>query len=101
MRAFQARKVADHIKKSPYPVIVCGDFNDTPVSYAYRKVKGELKDAFVEAGWGISNSYNGELPSFRIDYILHDKKFKAVNYSRDRVVYSDHFPVRCRLSMEQ
>lgn len=101
MRAFQARKVADHIKKSPYPVIVCGDFNDTPVSYAYRKVKGELKDAFVEAGWGISNSYNGELPSFRIDYILYDKKFKAVNYSRDRVIYSDHFPVRCRLRLGQ
>jgi endonuclease/exonuclease/phosphatase family metal-dependent hydrolase len=100
MRAFQARKVSDHIKKSPYPVIVCGDFNDTPVSYAYRKVKGELKDAFVESGWGISNSYNGELPSFRIDYILYDKKFVSGNYKRDRVNYSDHFPVRCQLRLK-
>lgn len=100
LRAFQARKVADHIRKSPYPVIVCGDFNDTPVSYAYRKVRGDLKDAFVEAGWGVSNSYNGELPSFRIDYILYDKKFIVGNYKRDRVYFSDHFPVRCQLSAE-
>lgn len=100
IRALQARKVAEHIRKSPYPVIVCGDFNDTPVSYAYRKVRGDLKDAFVEAGWGISNSYNGELPSFRIDYILYDQKFVAWNYKCDRVYLSDHFPVHCKLSVE-
>ena len=100
IRAIQSRKIADHISKSPYPVIVCGDFNDTPVSYAYRQVRGDLKDAFVEAGWGISNSYNGELPSFRIDYILFDKKFVAGNYQRDRVPFSDHFPVRCQLKTD-
>lgn len=99
-RAFQARKVADHILKSPYPVLVCGDFNDTPVSYAYRKVRGELKDAFVGSGWGLSNTYNGELPSFRIDYILFNSKFKAGNYKRDRIYLSDHFPVRCLISIE-
>jgi endonuclease/exonuclease/phosphatase family metal-dependent hydrolase len=98
IRALQSRILADHIKKSPYPVIVSGDFNDTPVSYAYRQVRGDLKDAFVEAGWGISNSYNGELPSFRIDYILYDHKFAAVNYNRDRLPFSDHFPVRCTLT---
>jgi endonuclease/exonuclease/phosphatase family metal-dependent hydrolase len=100
LRALQARIVSDHIKKSPYPVIVCGDFNDTPVSYAYRQVRGDLNDAFVEAGWGISNSYNGELPSFRIDYILYDHKLAAANYKRDRVPFSDHFPVRCTLREE-
>lgn len=97
LRAVQSRKIADHISKSPYPVIVCGDFNDTPISYAYRQVRGDLKDAFVEAGWGISNTYNGELPSFRIDYILFNQNFIARNYQRDRVPYSDHFPVRCQL----
>jgi endonuclease/exonuclease/phosphatase family metal-dependent hydrolase len=100
MRALQARKVADHIRRSPFPVIVCGDFNDTPVSYAYRKVRGELKDTFVEAGWGISNTYNGVLPSFRIDYILCSQRFDVRNYQRDRVYLSDHFPVRSQLFLE-
>lgn len=100
LRAFQARKVAEHILKSPYPVIVCGDFNDTPVSYAYRTVRGDLKDAFVESGWGISNTYNGVLPSFRIDYILYDQKFAGGNYKRDWVYLSDHFPVRCQLNID-
>jgi endonuclease/exonuclease/phosphatase family metal-dependent hydrolase len=99
-RALQSRKLADHIRKSPYPVIVCGDFNDTPVSYAYRKVRGDLKDAFVESGWGISNTYNGQLPSFRIDYILYDRLFTGWNYKRDRIHLSDHFPVSCKLSPE-
>lgn len=99
-RALQVRKVANHIKTSPYPVIVCGDFNDTPVSYAYRTVRGDLKDAFVEAGWGISNTYNGILPSFRIDYILCSQKFAVKNYKRDKVYLSDHFPVRSQLFLE-
>ena len=100
MRAFQARKVASHISHSPYPVVVCGDFNDTPCSYAYRTVRGELKDAFVEKGWGISNTYNGVLPSFRIDYILCNQKFIVRSYNRDRVYLSDHFPVRSQLFLE-
>ena len=97
-RAFQARSLADHISKSPYPVVVCGDFNDTPVSYAYREVRGNLKDAFVESGWGVSNTYNGLLPSFRIDYILAGERFVLSNYKREKVNLSDHFPVRCQLS---
>lgn len=98
-RASQARMVADHIGKSPYPVIVCGDFNDTPVSYTYRKVRGKLRDAFVESGWGISNTYNGKLPSFRIDYILSDKKFTISDYECDHVYFSDHFPIHCEINM--
>lgn len=100
LRAYQARKLAEHIRNSPYPVIICGDFNDTPVSYTYRKVRGNLNDAFIESGWGTSNTYNGELPSFRIDYILYDQKFTAQNYQRDRVFFSDHFPIHCQISVE-
>ena len=66
-RASQANLVSENIKKSPYSTIVCGDFNDTPVSYAYRKMKGDLYDSFKEKGTGISNTYNGKIPSFRID----------------------------------
>jgi endonuclease/exonuclease/phosphatase family metal-dependent hydrolase len=92
-RARQARTVADHVKKCPYPIIVCGDFNDTPLSYTYHILSKELNDAFSEAGFGISNTYIGFLPLFRIDYILHSKRFKATSYQSERVALSDHFPV--------
>jgi endonuclease/exonuclease/phosphatase family metal-dependent hydrolase len=95
IRAFQARKVAEHIKNCPYPIVVCGDFNDTPCSYTYRKVLGNMKDSFVESGFGISNTYHGILPSIRIDYILHSNQYHSHNYKRDRVIYSDHYPISC------
>ena len=93
IRARQARAVEAHIRKSPYSVIVCGDFNDTPLSYTYHIIGTQLKDAFTEAGFGFSHTYNGFLPSFRIDYILFSSRFKAVSYRCDRVDLSDHFPV--------
>ena len=92
-RALQARNIAEHIKQSPYPVLVCGDFNDTPTSYAYHIVSKDLQDAFVESGKGIGNSYNGKFPSFRIDYILHSNDFKAYNFEVKKINYSDHFPI--------
>jgi endonuclease/exonuclease/phosphatase family metal-dependent hydrolase len=97
IRARQARTVAAHIRKCPYPVIVCGDFNDTPLSYTYHILGRELKDAFTEAGFGFSHTYNGFLPSFRIDYILFSQKFKAISYRCERVDLSDHFPVMATL----
>ncbi len=92
-RALQAQMISRHIENSAYPVIVCGDFNDTPVSYVYQKMRGDLKDAFVESGKGFSGTYNGKLPSFRIDYILFDPKFEAYNFERDKLNLSDHFPI--------
>ena len=97
-RSEHADRLREHINHSPYPVIVCGDFNDTPVSYAYHTVRGQdLKDAFIESGTGIGNSYLGRLPSFRIDYILHSSKFEGYNFTVDKVNYSDHYPVSCKL----
>ncbi|MEI6695887.1 MAG: endonuclease/exonuclease/phosphatase family protein [Bacteroidota bacterium] len=96
-RASQARTIADHIKQSPYPVLVCGDFNDPPVSYAYHIVSQNLKDAFIESGRGIGNSYNGKFPSFRIDYILHSSEFSAYDFEVKKADYSDHFPVVARI----
>jgi len=98
-RSEQAIKLRIHMDESPYPIIVCGDFNDTPVSYSYHKVKGGLKDAFVESGQGIGNTYNGKLPSFRIDYILHDRIFESFDFKVGKQTFSDHFPVICKLSI--
>ena len=60
--------------------MVCGDFNDTPVSYTYRRVSRKLQDAFREAGRGYSHTYRGFFDMLRIDYVLYDKHFKALGY---------------------
>ena len=98
VRAQQVETLSSHIMQSPYPVIICGDFNDPPTSYSYRKVRGNHKDAFVEAGSGRSTTYDiGRIASLRIDYILYSDVFKAYSYESPRVYLSDHFPVMCRL----
>lgn len=96
-RAEQTDKISAHIVDCPYPVIVAGDFNDTPVSYTYRKLKKGLRDSFKESGSGIGATYNGHFPSLRIDYIFHDKKMKCVDYSVIKNTYSDHYPIICKL----
>lgn len=92
-RSIQATLVKDHMKKSPYPVIVAGDFNDTPVSYAYRKLRRGLNDSFVNSGYGAGFTYKGNYPPNRIDYILYDDALINNNFEIARVRYSDHYPV--------
>lgn len=100
LRAFQADAVAKVVAASPYSVIVCGDFNDVPVSYAYTTVKGNLKDAFAETGIGLGWTFNDRLYHFRIDYVLYDSKaFTPVLYKTDKVKYSDHYPVFCKMNI--
>ncbi|OFY87972.1 MAG: hypothetical protein A3K10_07705 [Bacteroidetes bacterium RIFCSPLOWO2_12_FULL_31_6] len=92
-RSNQAELVANHIKHSPYKVILCGDFNDTPGSYSYHTVAEELNDAFIEKGTGLCNTYLGLFPFFRIDYILHSKDIECLSYERIDKKLSDHYPI--------
>ncbi|MDR0695146.1 MAG: endonuclease/exonuclease/phosphatase family protein [Prevotellaceae bacterium] len=92
-RAAQVDTVAAHIAASPYPVLVCGDFNDLPMSYTYRKMKGSRHDAFMDAGAGMPSSFRSMLPAFRIDYIFNDDYFEAKQFYIPEIRYSDHYPV--------
>ncbi|WP_159521626.1 endonuclease/exonuclease/phosphatase family protein [Sunxiuqinia indica] len=98
-RTKQAEKLHQLVKDSPYEVLLCGDFNDTPVSYTYSTVIEGLEDAFVHSGSGIGNTYLGKLPSFRIDYIMHSPTFESYNFQVDKVDYSDHYPISCQIKI--
>ena len=76
---------------SPYPIILCGDFNDTPTSYTYKQLSEGLNDSFSNAGLGIGQTYNGKFPTLRIDYILHSPEFELNSFKTTDVNLSDHF----------
>ncbi|NOR86336.1 MAG: hypothetical protein GQ527_01880 [Bacteroidales bacterium] len=100
-RSYQARTIRNEIEKSPYPVIVSGDFNDTPASYSYQHISSGLKDAFHEQGKGYSNTYNGKLPPMRIDFLLFDRKIDIVKYEVLKPDFSDHFPLIVSLELNE
>lgn len=93
-RAVQAEAVAASIKNCPYKIIVAGDFNDTPSSYAYHIIGKQLIDSFLEKGKGLSPTYIGPLPLLRIDYILHSPSLSCITYIRDDKKLSDHHSVQ-------
>ena len=86
-------KLIEHIEGSPYKTVMCGDLNDTPASYAYQQLKEIYTDAYVEQGSGLSVTYDGMFPAFRIDYVLLDKAFAASSYKRLKADISDHYPL--------
>ena len=80
MRAAQVDTLAEMVAASPYPTIVCGDFNDTPVSYTIRKITRDMKDVFREVGRGFSHTYRGFFDMLRIDYVLCSEEFTPISY---------------------
>ena len=98
-RAGQTDKVLEHIGSCSYPVIVCGDFNDTPFSYTYHSFNEKLQDAFMENGSGIGSTYLGSFPSYRIDYIFHSDNFMASGFDIAPTELSDHYPLISRLKL--
>lgn len=100
-RAKQAETIASEIRKiNGYYTIVCGDFNDTPQSYALRTIQGPFTDAYAQSGFGMGISYNQNFFLFRIDHILHSASMDAYNCRVDtRVNLSDHYPIYCFLKL--
>lgn len=99
IRAQQADIVAEEVEKSPHPVILCGDFNDVPYSYVYRRMKGDLVDGFKESGKGFMYTMRDGKKKVRIDYIFHNDELEGYSYRTLNVTYSDHLPVFMRICM--
>jgi len=82
----QAKELERCIQQSPHPVIVCGDFNDTRTSYAYRTIAKHLQDA-AKSTLGFHGTFSNVL---KIDHILCSKAFKLQNYEVVSNDISDH-----------
>lgn len=92
-RSRHADLVKRALDKSPHPVIVAGDFNDTPASYTVHTLLGGMNDAFEYAGEGYGNTFAGNLPPIRIDYLACDDYFEVGSYYVIKRKFSDHYPV--------
>ena len=93
LRASQALDVKAEIEQSPYPVIVCGDMNDVPNSFAYQTISKNLYDSYTEKGWGIGRTFQFLSPTLRIDYVLHSKQLELKQVQIIRPSPGDHNPV--------
>ena len=96
-RATQARALREELDTSPHPVILLGDFNDTPVSFALSTLKESdscpLFDAFSKGGEGLGSTYVGDVSGLRIDYILYSERFELHEFQTYPLELSDHRPV--------
>ncbi len=100
-REVQADRIRAEMDKSPYPVMVCGDFNDVPNSYAYHRIGNGMKNAFVEKGNGLGRTFSGIAPTLRIDNIFVDSRFSVQQFVRVNKKLSDHFPVIADMELKK
>lgn len=102
LRSDEVKEMLEGIPDKDVPVILCGDFNDTPLSYTYRRVqKAGYKDTFISVGHGIKPTYAGKLPLLRIDYIWANDKVTPLRFNRCRQKDSDHHPILLDFSINQ
>ncbi|HAO46826.1 MAG TPA: endonuclease/exonuclease/phosphatase family protein [Ferruginibacter sp.] len=100
-RQIQADRIRAEVDKSPYPVILAGDFNDLPNSYACQTIGGNMKNAFVEKGAGLGRSFTGISPVLRIDNIFAGNEFGIKQYQLVKKKLSDHFPILADLQLNK
>ena len=87
---------------TPYRQVVCGDFNDTPMSYVYGRLSENLYDVFVESGNGYGYTFRPMYGMLRIDYILYSGGIEPLNYNANtEVIHSDHLPVTAQFRLEK
>jgi endonuclease/exonuclease/phosphatase family metal-dependent hydrolase len=94
-RAWQADTLAANIRRSPYPVLLAGDLNDLPYSYAYSRLAKDLQNTWATVGFGPGNTYHGRLPPLlRIDQQFAGPQWQVLGCRvHTEIPYADHYPV--------
>jgi len=93
-RAPQVKDLARYIEEQHLPVILCGDFNDSPVSYAHHRIGQLLEDCFVSSGNGPGFTYHHHGMRVRIDHIFCSDIWEPQGcYADNKISASDHYPV--------
>lgn len=90
--AKEASIAKEALNNSPYPIIFAADMNSVPTSYPYHLMSKGLQDPFIKKGWGLGTTMDGFPKNLRIDFLLIDKQFTIINFSKDELHLSDHFP---------
>ena len=99
-RAVQAERIAEFLAKSPYKTIVCGDFNDVPISYTYNTIVKNLEDTFSKKATGFAYTFDTRYRLLRIDNIFVSPSIEVVSYEVDNsATLSDHYPVMVRIKL--
>lgn len=94
LRQKELKKLLSIIEQSPYPIVLCGDFNEVPYSYAYHEIRQRLNNSFEEAGSGFGFTYSSQLPLLRIDNQFTSKELTTVKFEvLDSIYYTDHLPL--------
>lgn len=101
-RSEELQKVIAGLTPIEGPIIVCGDFNEPPLSYNYRQMqKAGFVDTFTKVGHGIKPTYAGKLPLLRIDYIWSNDGVTPLIFNRHRWKASDHYPIILDFSINE
>ena len=94
LRTSNTKAIVENLPQNHIPIIICGDFNDTPLSYTYQRMKkAGFEDAFLSAGHGVGTTYCGKLPMLRIDYFWHGENIVPFTFKVVRKQISDHYPI--------
>lgn len=100
-RGVQAGIVRKEMDQSPYPSVICGDFNDVPNSYTYFHIRGNRQDAFLKKGFGIGRTFISLASTLRIDYMLADPVFDIRLFDMIDEGLSDHIMLVADLQLKK
>ena len=99
LRSQQVKVLREFIEQSPHKILLTGDFNDTPSSYAFRKITRVLDDSFMNTSPLKTKTYIRSHFPIRIDYVMHSKEFRTIDYKIIREELSDHYPVVAQIAL--